>query len=101
MTTHPPPAGPTVFGPQTNIAGDVNTGGGLFNAGTLTQYNFLAAGTPTRAPVALEVALARLAELPTDHVPPMAALPAGSWLPLPANPHFVGRQPELLVFLIK
>jgi hypothetical protein len=83
------------------IKNNVNTGGGLFNAGTLTQYNFLAAGTPTRAPVALEVALARLAELPTDHVPPMAALPAGSWLPLPANPHFVGRQPELLVFLIK
>ncbi|MFZ4659562.1 MAG: tetratricopeptide repeat protein [Caldilineaceae bacterium] len=96
MTTHPPPAGQTVFGPQTNIAGDVNTGGGLFNAGMLTQYNFLAAGTPTRAPVALEVALARLAELPTDHVPPVAALPAGSWLPLPVNPHFVGRQPELL-----
>lgn len=96
MTTQPLPAGPTIAGPQTNITGGVTQSGGLFNTGIYNQYNFPAAGTPTRAPVPLDVALARLAELPTDHVPPVAALPAGSWLPWPANPYFVGRQPELL-----
>ncbi|MEZ4730194.1 MAG: ATP-binding protein [Caldilineaceae bacterium] len=85
-----------IHGPQTNISGGVHTGGGLFNSGTLHQYNFPAAGTPARDPVPLAVALARLAELPTDQMPPVAALPAGSWLPWPVNPYFVGRHPELL-----
>ncbi|MEZ4659843.1 MAG: hypothetical protein R2911_19990 [Caldilineaceae bacterium] len=45
-------------------------------------------------PVELAAAQARLAELPLDRVPDAAPLP-GSWMPLSANPHFVGRTAEL------
>lgn len=74
-------SGQTVFGNQTNIAGD--------------QYIF--AGTPVGAPIALDIALARLAELPANYIPDVAPLPPGSWMPLSPNPFFVGRRSELLV----
>lgn len=49
-----------------------------------------------KEPVALELATAKLAELPLDHVPEVAPLPDGSRMLLRNNPLFVGREEELL-----
>ena len=38
----------------------------------------------------------RLAELPTDTIPSIQPLPAGSFVPYSINPHFIGRKTELL-----
>jgi tetratricopeptide (TPR) repeat protein len=48
------------------------------------------------APARLAAAQALLASMPTDALPPRAALPAGSRMPLAPNPLFVGRGHELL-----
>jgi tetratricopeptide (TPR) repeat protein len=48
------------------------------------------------APARLAAAQALLASMPTDILPDRAPLPAGSRMPLAANPLFVGRGDELL-----
>lgn len=87
--------GQTVYGPQTNIGGGVETGGGLFNAGTLNQYHFAGAGIGPGAAVDLATALGRLGEMPSEDLPAEVGPPPGSWMPLAANPLFVGRAAEL------
>jgi tetratricopeptide (TPR) repeat protein len=43
----------------------------------------------------LDRAKRRLAELPSDLIPPVAPLPPGSFMPIPPNPLFVGRETDL------
>ena len=43
----------------------------------------------------LAAATAKLAELPVDHIPAIAALPPASRMPLPDNPLFVGREANM------
>ena len=54
------------------------------------QYVIPGSGHHMRMP-----AEARLASLPLDSIPNVAALPTGSVMPLAANPLFVGREADL------
>jgi tetratricopeptide (TPR) repeat protein len=63
----------------------------------LAVYQALVELSPTpNAPARLAAAQALLASMPTDALPQRGALPAGSRMPLAANPLFVGRGDELL-----
>jgi Domain of unknown function (DUF4062)/Tetratricopeptide repeat len=63
----------------------------------LAIYQALIERAPApEAPTRLADDQALLASLPTDALPPRAPLPAGSRMPIPPNPLFVGRGEELL-----
>jgi len=69
---------------QTNIAGDVVNNYHQVTSQQIAAQDRLAA-------------LDQLEKLPLDHVPsPTRLLPSGSRLPFDPNPHFVGRESELM-----
>ena len=64
------------------------------NRNLLPQLEDLA--TRAAAPTCPAAAAALLAQMPTDALPPHAPLPPHSRITYACNPHFVGREPDLL-----
>lgn len=79
---------------QVAIGKNIAQAWGANASASVTVYEF-APPAPVDADTLAE-ARAQLAQLPTDHVPPPATLPTGSRMPYSRNPHFVGREAELM-----
>jgi len=79
-------------------AGQTAIGQGIAQAGPggTAIVNYYHPAPPADGRPALAEAHRKLAELPLDGIPAVATLPPGSRLPYPPNPHFVGREPELM-----
>ncbi|MEM7530941.1 MAG: tetratricopeptide repeat protein [Chloroflexota bacterium] len=93
-TSHPSQPSGTVQGDMIQV-GDLSHSQNAAIGKHITQITYQGIPARTVDPAQLDKALAHLAEMPHDVVPPVSTLPAGSRLPLSANAHFVGREEEL------
>jgi len=82
------------LGDDADFSGDFQKG--TVNYKSQVHQHFASAPPSDVAAAELAAAEARLAKLPLDSIPGVAALPAGSVMPLAANPLFVGRQAVLM-----
>jgi len=81
------------MGDGTGFSGDFR--GGEVNFKPTVNKIFASAVPSEVAAAELSSALSRFSSLPLDVIPPVAALPAGSVMPLAPNPLFIGRQSDL------